>query len=161
MTLCLNFFVILFQAKNKGNIAFKTNQWDSAIKNYTRALKADSKDHVCLANRSAAYLKKGDHEKALADAEACIKLNPTYAKGYIRKAGALHVQRKFTAAVKTYQAGLLEVPGDKLLRKGLEQAKLSRVASSRASHAAHKTEATKYAAKSVKRKAKQRDQKEH
>lgn len=113
----------------------------------------DDRDHICLSNRSAAYLKKGEPEAALEDAEKCIRLKPYYAKGYIRKAGALHAMAKFTAAVKTYQQGLLQCPGDKTLRQGLEQAKRARAANSRASFAARKTEATMKAAQSTKQKA--------
>ena len=134
-------------------ILFKNNEWDEAVRHYTRALKADNKDHVCLANRSAAFLKKGDPERALEDAERCIKLDHTYAKGHIRKAGALHSMDKYTGEVKAYQYGIKCCPGDKLLRQGLAQAKRSRVSTSKASHAARKTTVTMQAAKSVKRKA--------
>lgn len=108
---------------------------------------------MCLANRSAAFLKKGMNEKALQDAEHCIKIKPSYAKGHIRKAGALHAMRKFTGEVKAYDQGLQACPGDKLLKQGLDQAKRSRAANSKASQAARKTEATMQAAKSVRRKA--------
>jgi Ca2+-binding EF-hand superfamily protein len=145
------------QAKTKGNTAFKDGDWGEAIKQYTRALKADSKDHVCLANRSAALLKKGQNEKALEDAELCIKLKPSYAKGHIRKAGALHAMKKFTGAVKAYQAGLVACPDDKLLRTGLDQARRSRSTNSRASNCARKTEATRQAAASVRNKARRSD----
>lgn len=60
---------------------------EDAVKYYSRALKADRRDFICYANRSAAYLKLGDPEKALDDGEKCIRLKPKYAKGHARKAG--------------------------------------------------------------------------
>jgi len=116
-------------------------------------LKANSQDHVCLANRSAALLKQGNPERALEDAERCLRLDKGYAKAHIRKAGALHALEKYTAEIKAYQFGIKCCPDDKLLRQGLEQAKRSKVTSTKASHAAKKTTATMQAATSVKRKA--------
>ena len=42
-------------------------------------------------HRSAALLKMGKLEAALDDAEAALKCNPMYAKGYLRKGQALSV----------------------------------------------------------------------
>lgn len=99
-------------------------------------------------------MKKGDAERALEDAERCIRLNDSYGKGHIRKAGALHAMEKYASEVKAYQFGIKCCPDDKLLRQGLAQAKRSRVSVSKASHAAKKTTVTIQAANSVKRKAK-------
>ena len=43
------------------------------------------------AHRSAALLKMGKLEAALDDADAALKCNPMYAKGYLRKGQALSV----------------------------------------------------------------------
>lgn len=42
-------------------------------------------------HRSAALLKMGKLEAALDDADAALKCNPMYAKGYLRKGQALSV----------------------------------------------------------------------
>lgn len=45
---------------------------------------------LLLHTQSAAYLSMGDADKALDDAESCIKVNGSWAKGYTRKGAALH-----------------------------------------------------------------------
>eukprot|EP00975_Prorocentrum_lima_P065526 12903980-Prorocentrum_lima.AAC.1 len=39
---------------------------------------------VCRANRAACFLKLGQPEKALEDAEECTRLAPTFVKGHFR-----------------------------------------------------------------------------
>ncbi|CAM9466391.1 unnamed protein product, partial [Discosporangium mesarthrocarpum] len=87
---------------------------------WTRAIELDPSNHVFFSNRSAAYLSKGDAEKALQDADKCITLNSTWAKGYVRKGAALHKLRRYTDAVKAYNEGLTTSPGDAGLTRGLE-----------------------------------------
>ena len=53
-----------------------------------------------------------DYERALQDAESCIKLNPTWAKGYSRKGAALHAMKKYDQADAAYHEGLAVAPGD-------------------------------------------------
>lgn len=146
--------ITYYQTRNKGNAAFKSGNWTDAIKFYSRAIKLDDSDFVCISNRSAAYLKVGEPEEALKDAERVIQLNPKYAKGHIRKACALHVMKKYTGEVNAYQTGLKHCPGDEALTQGLNMARRCRSSNSKASHAARKTEATMRAASSTNRKAK-------
>ena len=77
------------QYKAKANAAFKEKNWDEAIYNYSKSLE-HVQSHVNYSNRSAAYLKTGDYERALADANMCIKLKKDYNKGYLRKGNAYH-----------------------------------------------------------------------
>lgn len=77
-------------------------------------------------NRSAAYLKKGDANNALADADACIGLKPDFPKGYSRKGAALHALKRFNDSIAAYQEGLTKFPGDAGLKKGLEDVQRER-----------------------------------
>jgi stress-induced-phosphoprotein 1 len=47
---------------------------------YTQAIDIDSSNHVLYSNRSAAYAKAGEYEKALEDAEKTVQLKPDWAK---------------------------------------------------------------------------------
>jgi cytochrome c-type biogenesis protein CcmH/NrfG len=53
---------------------------------------------VAYANRSACFLKLGEHERALADAERCVKIEPGFVKGRFRIGLALHALGRFAEA---------------------------------------------------------------
>jgi stress-induced-phosphoprotein 1 len=79
----------------------------------------DGSNHLLYSNRSAAYLKKGDGPNALEDANACIALNPQFAKGYSRKGAALHALKRYNDSIVAYQEGLTKFPNDAGLQKGM------------------------------------------
>lgn len=115
------------ELKAKGNAAFAVKDYEGAIQNYNDAIAAASSPednvHVLYSNRSACYAGLRDWSKALDDAEACIKANPSFAKGYGRKGAALHGARKLEDAVDAYEAGLKIAPEDTGLKKGLSDVK--------------------------------------
>ena len=106
-------------AKAKGNACLQAKDFDGAIGHYTTAIGLDGSNHTYYSNRAAAYMSKGEPAKALGDAEMCIKLNPTWAKGYSRKGAALHALKKYDEADAAYQAGLAVAPGDAALKQGV------------------------------------------
>lgn len=63
--------------------------FNGAVMWYGKGLELDPKSHVLYSNRSAAYLSQNMAQQALEDAEMCVKLNPTWAKGYSRKGAAI------------------------------------------------------------------------
>ena len=66
--------------KTKGNQALAAGKEKEAVEHYSSAIALDSTNHVFFSNRSAAYCKLQQYDKALEDAEECIKLNPTWSK---------------------------------------------------------------------------------
>ena len=50
-----------------------------------------------------------------------IEINPSFAKGYGRKGGALHGARKFEESVAAFEQGLKVAPADVGLKKGLDE----------------------------------------
>ncbi len=115
------------ELKAKGNAAFAAKDYQGAIQNYNDAIAAAASPedavHVLYSNRSACYAGLRDWNKALEDAESCIKANPSFAKGYGRKGAALHGARKLEEAVDAYDAGLKIAPEDAGLKKGLADVK--------------------------------------
>ncbi|WFD24032.1 Hsp90 cochaperone [Malassezia equina] len=113
------------ELKAQGNASFAAKDYDSAIKHYTDAIAAaesqGEKDgvHVLYSNRSASHAGLKNWSAALEDAEATIRLNSSFAKGYGRKGSALHGARRYDEAIAAYHAGLEAVPGDAALQKGL------------------------------------------
>lgn len=111
--------------KVEGNRAMAAKQFDQAIKKYTEAIALDSTSVVYLSNRAAAYSSASQHEKAVADAEKAIELDPNFSKAYSRLGLAKYALGDATAAMNAYKSGL-DVEGDKksdAMRKGYETAK--------------------------------------
>jgi tetratricopeptide (TPR) repeat protein len=61
---------------NRGNDNAALNQPDSAIADYSEAIKLDPRNIVALSSRAIAYFGKGDRERAIADYNAANTLDP-------------------------------------------------------------------------------------
>lgn len=107
--------------KAEGNKALTEKRFDDAIKSYTSAIELSPSEHTYYSNRSAAYLSKGDAQEALADAQKCVELAPTFSKGHGRAGAALHQMRRYDEACEAYETGLLACPGDAALSAGLAE----------------------------------------
>jgi small glutamine-rich tetratricopeptide repeat-containing protein alpha len=67
----------------KGNALMSQKLYDSAIEQYTEAIKLDA-NPVYYSNRAAAWGGLGEHGKAVEDAEKAIELDPKFSKAYSR-----------------------------------------------------------------------------
>ena len=92
--------------KDQGNTFFADGNYGQAIVLYTQALAECDTHHVALCNRAACHLKMGDHVAALADAQACVELNPSFPKGHFRSGLALHALGRHGDAVRAYCTAL-------------------------------------------------------
>ena len=83
----------LDEMRLKGNDLFKNGYYNDALTIYCDAIDISKKtslfDATLLSNRASVYLKLGEYEKALEDAEEYILRRPKCWKGYARKALAL------------------------------------------------------------------------
>lgn len=70
--------------KQAGNAQMSNKSYDLAIESYTKAITLDGSNPVYYSNRAAAYASKGDHTSAVNDAEAAIKVDPSFVKAYSR-----------------------------------------------------------------------------
>ena len=84
--------------KELGNEQFKAKNFEKAIEFYSQAIDANPSDHTIYGNRSASYHNLKNFEQALADGNKCVELKPDWAKGYQRKAMALHGLGKLAEA---------------------------------------------------------------
>jgi len=78
----------------------------SAMKEFNEGLRRDPNSKAIYSNRSACYLKLMDPVSALRDAETCIKLDPTFIKGWARKGTCHQMQKEFHKALDAFQEGL-------------------------------------------------------
>ena len=111
------------ELKDLGNNEFRNGNYQSAIKFFDEAIEKDSENHVLYSNRSAAYLSSGEGQKALEDADKCIDLEPTWAKGYGRKGAALHMLKKYDDSIASFEHGLSLETNNSYLQSGLELVK--------------------------------------
>jgi tetratricopeptide (TPR) repeat protein len=89
-----------------GNKAFAAKQYDQAIQHYTKAILYDASNHIYFSNRSACYAGLRQWDKAVRDAKECIRLDPSFVKGYYRLALALKEQSDYTTAIHVLRQGL-------------------------------------------------------
>lgn len=91
------------QAKrDKGTAAFKEGEIPQAIVEYTESLLLDPSVAAVHANRSECFLRIGELDKALLDAENCIKIEPEHKKAWFRKAKALLLLNRYAEAVPCF-----------------------------------------------------------
>jgi stress-induced-phosphoprotein 1 len=109
------------ELKDQGNKALQAEDFDEAIKLYTQAIELDGTNHVFYSNRSAAYAKNGDYEKALADGEKTIEIKPDWGKGYSRTGAALCYLGKEKEALTTYKTGLEKDPNNVPLKTAIDE----------------------------------------
>lgn len=116
--------------KCAGNQAFGNREYAQAAVHYTMALEsggaapAGRGAAVLYANRSACFLKLGDHAKALADADASVAADGAYCKAHFRKGLALHALKRYRDALPALaQAQKLE-PKNKQIAEALKFAEM-------------------------------------
>ena len=87
-----------------GEIYEEDKNYDKAIEAYTKLIDVDQGQLAGYVKRYQAYLAKNDYEKALADANKVVDLQP--AQGYILKGDVLAKQGKSDEAIKAYSDAL-------------------------------------------------------
>lgn len=118
------------QFKDEGNKHLQAKEFDKAIACYTKAIELDPNDHAFYSNRSAAYLSLKNAEKALEDANSCVRVSKSWAKGYSLQGAAYHYMKRYENAIAAYEAGLNVAPTDASLKSGLEEVSALRDAQS-------------------------------
>lgn len=102
------------QIKEKGNAEFKSNNWEEALKCYTKALKVsktNSDSLTCLKNRAAALLKLERYEDAIKDTSEVLESSPNDPKALYRRCQALEHLNRFEEAYRDARHILLVDPG--------------------------------------------------
>ncbi|KJE89097.1 stress-induced-phosphoprotein [Capsaspora owczarzaki ATCC 30864] len=111
------------EARERGNALFKSSDFINAIGEYSEAIKRNPSDAKLYSNRAACYTKILELPLAAKDADECIRLDPTFIKGYQRKATVQIARKDFAAAMETYdKISKLEDPTAKqIAEEGMAQ----------------------------------------
>jgi len=109
------------EARQEGNELFKAGKFPDAIAKYTEAMKRNPKDHVPYSNRAACYQKLMEWQLALKDAETCVGMEPTFVKGWTRKAGVHVFLKEYHKAMDVYNKIIELEPENEEAKRGLEQ----------------------------------------
>ena len=99
---------------------FKSENYERAVKHLTVALSLDEKSHVLYSNRCTAYIALEQYERAMEDADECVRLQPTWAKGYLRRGSVYFRKGELERAERVLKEGLELDPGNDALKKELE-----------------------------------------
>ena len=93
--------------KTKANEIFKQKKYEEAIEEYTKILEFDPNNKkfnsLILANRALCYQKLNKNVEALRDSNQSIKLNPFYARGYIKRGNVYMELKMFDDARADFQ----------------------------------------------------------
>ena len=101
--------------KEEGNAAMADADYVGAMKWYSQALTYNPKEAALYSNRSFAFLRLGLSERALADAEECVRKRPDWPKGHFRRAEALTQAGLHADALLSYERGAALDPSDQHL----------------------------------------------
>ncbi len=93
--------------KSKANELFKQKKYEEAIEEYTKVLEFDPSNKkfnsLILANRALCYQKLNKHKEALRDSNQSVKLNPYYARGYVKRGNVYMELKMFDDAKLDFQ----------------------------------------------------------
>jgi tetratricopeptide (TPR) repeat protein len=98
------------ESRKKGNEKFMSGSFIEAITFYDRAIELNPECHLSLSNRSLTYCRLQKYDQALLDAEECIRINPEWAKGYLRKAISLNLLKRHEDAKSSAVIGFNLTP---------------------------------------------------
>lgn len=90
-----------------------SKNYKEALQLYDKAIEVHPQDATLFGNRSMCHLSMSHYQAALNDAERCIELDASYAKGYFRKAMALMALGKNDEALGAFRENLKLAPSDK------------------------------------------------
>ncbi|XP_061604838.1 outer dynein arm-docking complex subunit 4 isoform X2 [Phyllopteryx taeniolatus] len=106
----------------EGDWLLLRGQCEKAAESYSTALTLKPKDKYCFVGRSKCYLRMGQYEKALRDAEASLQEDESFFKGLYQKAEALYCMGEFEFALVFYHRGLKLRPQVQDFQLGIQKA---------------------------------------
>ncbi|XP_077171428.1 outer dynein arm-docking complex subunit 4 isoform X2 [Paroedura picta] len=105
----------------EGLMLSRRGELAKAVTCYSYALQLHEGDRNCLVARSKCYLRLGDTENALKDAEASLQSDKEFTKGLYQKAEALYTMGDFEFALVFYHRGYRLRPELQKFKLGIQK----------------------------------------
>ncbi|XP_025295893.1 outer dynein arm-docking complex subunit 4 isoform X3 [Canis lupus dingo] len=105
----------------EGERLYLCGEFSKAAHSFSNALHLQNADKNCLVARSKCFLKMGELEQSLKDAEASLQGDPTFCKGILQKAETLYTMGDFEFALVFYHRGYKLRP-DREFKVGIQKA---------------------------------------
>jgi len=109
------------ELKQQANDFLSAGKYLQAIRLYSEALEHTPTNAIILSNRAQAFLKVENYGLAIVDANAAILADPSYAKGFYRRASANFALNKFKSARKDFRQVCKLKPKDRDARAKLAE----------------------------------------
>lgn len=112
------------QEKEKGNEAYKTKNFETAIGHYDKAIELDATNMTYYLNKAAVYFEMADFEKCIEFAHKSVDVGrenradfKQIAKGYARVGNAYFKQKQYADAIKFFNQSLSEFRDQNIVKK--------------------------------------------
>ncbi|CAN6343677.1 unnamed protein product [Urochloa humidicola] len=109
-------------AKLLGKEAFAKGDYLAACIFYNKAMYKDPLDATLFANRSLCFLRLGDAEQALSDAQQCKMLRPRWSTSWYREGAALKLLKNYKGAANAFVEALKLDPENDEIKTALREA---------------------------------------
>jgi tetratricopeptide (TPR) repeat protein len=88
---------------DRGLQAMNKKEYDTAIADFTEAIRLDSNNARFYFYRGVAYRSKNDNDRAISDFDNAIRLNPNLANAYLNRASVyLNIKKDYDRAISDY-----------------------------------------------------------
>ncbi|RDD44899.1 Stress-induced-phosphoprotein 1 [Trichoplax sp. H2] len=106
------------EEKAKGNEYFQKGKYPEAVKHYSEAIKRNPDDGKLYSNRAACYVKLAEFNLGLKDCDECIRLDPNFIKGHLRKGNILLALKENSKAAACFTKALELDPNNAEAKEG-------------------------------------------
>ncbi|CAN6334851.1 unnamed protein product [Urochloa humidicola] len=113
---------ILAYLKPQGDEAFAKGDYLGATYLYDLAMHIDPLDTTLFSKRSLCWLRLGDGEKALSDAQQCKMMRPCWSKSWYHEGAALSLLKNYRGAADAFVEALKLDPASDEIKAALREA---------------------------------------